>query len=288
MVARTIAARKNGSRPPTTNFKRTIPLQFKNRDSRGTSTGKVCSRVAVYGTGDIMEARRLMIALQAVFNCSYYGGFSRDGVWEALLTFDKNRCERPYLEEIEQCIEHYQPTRSVAVDVLDSVVTSSILAFVYRIRGMKSVFGTSPKHLDRRLQFYHNQQQHEQSTSVVETVTGMPFTANNMIQLHSSLQEIAHVNGVYRALIIALVNNAPEHELRSIFNQANSTAATVSPLTTEFLQNVPVSFTHGSEGDPHGGSIRIGTMEQSSVSSQRSVLQQESLTPNQLHTTSAV
>lgn len=164
-------------------------------------TARVCSRVALYGTGSMPAVQRLMSALHAVFNCRFYGGFSRNGVWEALLSFDKNRSERPYEEEIEKCIGYFYKEGSVALDVLDSTVTRPVVAFLHRLQRLTEKFGKFPAQLTDRVRQYDRDITSHEADGVVLDLTGMAVNAENMLRLHTELQQMSHLVHNYETQI---------------------------------------------------------------------------------------
>lgn len=189
----------------TTQRRHNIPVQFKrmslSRARRNADGGRVCSRVAMYGTGSIQAVQKLMAVLQTVLGCKYYGGFSRNGVWEALLSFNKNSCERPYEEEIERCLDYFYGEGSISIDVLDTTLTRSVIAFVYRLRCLSDKFGTFPAYMNERVRQYEKETASREAEAVVQDVTGMQFNAQNMVFLFNSLQTTTTQMQEYRAQV---------------------------------------------------------------------------------------
>lgn len=204
------ASKRSGSEDhlldvPSEPSRHVIPTQFKSVSlarRRCLSNSRVCSRVALYGTGSQGSVLRLMSALHSVLNCKFYGGFSRPGVWEAILTFDKNRGERPYEEEIERCLDYYYGDGSVAIDVLDSKVTRNVIVFLHRLKGLSSRFGRFPVHLTERVRQYEDELTEHEADIIVQDITGLEVTAENMMRLHQMLARTTELLVSYRERLL--------------------------------------------------------------------------------------
>jgi hypothetical protein len=130
---------------------------------------------------------------QAALNCKYYGGFSRERMWEAIVTFDKNKCELPYETEIERMLEWLGV--NFAVDTLDATITHNVLAFFYRIDSLSNRFGQPPNRLRSRLSEYHEEVVKNKNIESVERYTGMRVSPETVMQLYETVKHLKNELG---------------------------------------------------------------------------------------------
>ena len=168
-----------------------IPVQFKV--GRRVSVGlRSCTRVSFCCTGERTIVTNLMRFLDVVFNCSYFGGFSRDGIWEAVVSFDKNKCELPYESDLES-IMCYMGCNAT-LNVLDRTITTNVVACYYRITYLRDLFGRAPLYLQTRIREYHVLSEENKLKDSVETYTGRRMDHVTHIQMYNELQILCEQN----------------------------------------------------------------------------------------------
>lgn len=157
--------------------------------SRTETMGKLpCVRVAIFGVGSVDDVCTIMNWFQAEFGCKYYGGFARDRIWEAIVTFDKNKCELPYEIEIERMLSWLGA--NFAVDTLDATITQNVLAFFYRIASLCDRFGQPPNRLRSRLSEYHQEVIKNKDNDSVERYTGLRVCPETVLKLYETVQDL--------------------------------------------------------------------------------------------------
>ena len=212
-----------------------IPMQFKVVPSLVGGQTR-CTRVSFCGTGDRRKAVSFMQLMEIVLGCSYYGGFSREGVWEAVVCFNKNKCELPYEAELERMASYLDC--NVSLNILDRTVTGNVVACYYRISKLHDSFGHFPAFLSSRLVEYRRREEENRANDSVELYTGRQLDSTTHLQMHHEIQALLHQNTLYRGQI-RYIEGALRFVIRTIEDAiGNPSIESLKPCCQSVLEHV--------------------------------------------------
>ena len=204
---------------------------------KSVEKSSLCVRSALYGHGSLESLQMLSLKLHGRFGCQLFGGFTRDGCWEALVTFPRNGRTRS--AELEKEIDDTLSC-GVMVDQFGRGVSDSLLAFIDRINRCSVKIGPFPHKMRKKVASYRQKQSQRSAEEDVAIMTGLPYTPTSMIQLHQDTQNMVHSLSIMRAVIRSVSTACSNRGWNFVIN--------VEGLPAFNLDNIPVTFPSNNVG----------------------------------------
>jgi hypothetical protein len=162
-------------------------------------------RYTLYGHCKESDMQLVCPYMQRYFKCMIYGGFARDGCWEAVMM--SFRRSIPSITEISMAFEKLPVTVSCVVEPCSNVIDSTLLTFICRINGFTQTFGTYPRHISSRIKEHQARIEEESMNDNVERATGYAVNAHSVLNLSDHVDDLIHELQFCRGLVDGLLQH---------------------------------------------------------------------------------